>query len=277
MISVTIPVVVSIATIPSRIAYIKPTLDSLLSGNLPPDLILVNAPEFCKLENSAYVIPDFLADYSVFGGRVQFVRSAVDWGPGTKILGPLPHLTEESILVIADDDIVYHPEFLHRLVTAQRTQPNHAYSFYVYRSSGLSIGQGCDGLSIWSPHLDGIEMFAKRFVANTTLIYHDDIWIAFFLATKKVKICGLPVPTSTELVYNQVLPNNVLSNQIGQLKRETILAIHLPRLLRDVDVSSAFRIKLLALNRYDFARNIIRRARHKVSMLFAGICQNGKG
>ena len=156
MISVKTPVVVSIATIPSRIAFIKPTLDSLFSGNLPPDLILVNAPEFCKLENSAYVIPDFLADSSVFGGRIQFVRSAVDWGPGTKILGPLPYLTEESIVVIADDDVVYHPEFLQLLVTAQRTQPNHAYSFYVYRSSGLSIGQGCDGLSIWSPHLDGI-------------------------------------------------------------------------------------------------------------------------
>ena len=277
MVSVKNRVVVSIATIPSRIADIKPTLDSLFAGTLPPDMILVNAPEFCKLENSAYVVPDFLADPSVFGGRVQFVRSAVDWGPGTKILGPLPHLTEESILVIADDDIIYHPEFLNLLVTAQRAQPNHAYSFYVYRSSGLSIGQGCDGLSIWSPHLDGIEMFARRYVANTTLIYHDDIWIAFFLATKGIKICGLPVPTSSELVYEQVLPNNVLSDQIGQLKRETILSIHLPRLLREVDVSSTLRIKLLAMSSYDFARNVIRRARHKLLRSFTGINRNGNG
>lgn len=261
------PVVVSIATIPSRIASIRPTLESLLAGNLPPDLILVNTPRFCKLENSGYDIPDFLTDPAHFGGRVRHVECPVDWGPGTKILGPLPHLPPDCILVIADDDIVYHREFLERLVNAQRADRGRSYSFYVYRSSGMAIGQGCDGLSVWSPHLDGIEAFADKHVADTTLVYHDDIWIAFFLMLKGVKITRLPVPSDAPLVYEQILPNDVLSQQEGDLKRERILRTHLPRLLREVDVPTSVRLRLLALKAIDGAVDLLRRARRKALRL----------
>ena len=267
MIGPDVPVVVSIATIPSRIAHIRPTLESLLVGNRAPDLILVNAPEFCKLEQSGYDVPDFLADSAVFGDRVRFVQCATDWGPGTKILGPIPHLPPECILVIADDDIIYHPEFLERLVTAQRQHPDHAYSFWVYRSSGLSIGQGCDGVSIWSPNLAGIEAFAQRHVAGTTLAYHDDIWIAFFLAVKGVKVRMLPVPPAAELVYEQVLPNTVLATQTGQLKRELILKTHLPRLLREGGAPPSLRVRLAALGLYDNATSLTGRVVRKLGRI----------
>jgi hypothetical protein len=261
------PVIVSIATIPSRIAKIRPTLESLLAGHRPPDRILVNTPTFCRYENSGYEIPGFLTDPAQFGGKVRHVVSPIDWGPGTKILGPVPHLPAESILVIADDDIVYHREFLQRLVAAQMASRNSSFSFFVYRAMGLSIATGCDGLSVWSPHLDGIEAFARRHVADTTLLYHDDVWIAFFLMTRGVRVRQLPVPADAELVYQQVLPNNVLSGQTGAMQRETIAATHLPRLLKEVELPVLTKARLLGLRAYDETVDLKRRVVNKAARL----------
>lgn len=258
------PIIVSIATIPSRIGAMKPTLDSLLAGDVAPDLILVNTPRFCKLENTGYDIPAFLTDSSVFDGRVRHVVSEVDWGPGTKMLGALPHLPATCILVIADDDILYHREFLKRLVEAQTADHDRAYSYFVYRAFGMSVGQGCDGLSVWSSHLHGMRAFVDSHVAGTSLIYHDDIWIAFFLMTKGVKITSIPVPAGADLVYQQVLPNTVLAVQTGKLKREQILATHLPRLLTEVALPGDLRRRLAVRKTMDRTIDVFRRARRKL-------------
>ena len=262
--------IVSIATIPSRIAKMKPTLDSLLAGDLAPELILVNTPLFCELEQSGYDLPDFLRDSEMFDGRVRHVFSAMDWGPGTKILGPLPHLPLACILIIADDDIIYHRAFVQRLVEAQSKRYDRAHSYYVYRAAGMRVGQGCDGLSIWSPHLEGLQAFVAAHVAGTELVYHDDIWIAFYLLTRGVRITPVAVPAGAKLVYEQHLPNTVLALQTGRLDRMSILAAHLPRLLRDVELSRLVRRRLALRDAVERTTALSQRGYRKLWRLASG-------
>lgn len=237
--------IVSIATIPSRIGKLRPTLESLLHGNLVPDKILVVHPEFCKWESSNYEIPEFLRDPAFCKGIIENYVCSTDWGPGTKLLGALEFIDAECILVIADDDIIYHKDFLKGLVKSQISDEKSSFSYYTYRAGGLRIGQGCDGFSFWSPNLSGAKEFVDKYVTGTPLLYHDDLWISFFLFSKNIVIRQTPLPTGQKLIYEQVLPNNVLSSEIsGTLARDNIFKEALPRLAKSVNISQTMKLQL---------------------------------
>lgn len=233
------PVIVSITTIPSRIGKMRPVLQSLLDGELRPDAIYVNVPEYCVRQKSSYDVPAFFDDADFTRGVIRINRIEKDWGPGTKLLGPIDRLPDECYLVIADDDVAYHLSFLDRLIAAQRQDHASAFSYYTYRVSGMPIGQGCDGLSVWSPHLDGVLAFAEREVDGTSLLFHDDIWISFFLATRGVRMKQVPVPTDGDLVYEQIFSDDALRSLGGENERQRIVREHLPRLFRNGMLPSA--------------------------------------
>ena len=56
------PVIVSITSLPSRLARIRPCLESLLGGSRVPDKILLALSPFSAREHAPYVLPDFLKD-----------------------------------------------------------------------------------------------------------------------------------------------------------------------------------------------------------------------
>ena len=183
-----LPVVVSIATLPSRIGSMRPALESLLGGDLVPDRILVVITDYSPREKCGFVIPDFLEDPAFTQGIVEVVVSSRDWGPGTKSLGALEHIKEDCILVTADDDVAYQSYFLSTLAKAQNERRDCSFSYYTYRAGGLTVGQGCDGFSFYSPNLAGVREFVEANVVGTTLHYHDDLWISFFLFSRGVKV-----------------------------------------------------------------------------------------
>lgn len=251
-----LPVIVSIATLPSRIADLRPTLDSLLNGDLVPDKIFVLRSEFSEREKSGYVIPDFLTDENYCRDVVE-VKVTKDLGPGTKILGALDHLPEHSYLVLADDDVSYHPRFLADIVKAQASSPDCSFSYYTYRADGLTLGQGCDGFSFYSPNLRGIQEFADKYVVGTTLLYHDDLWISFFLFAKGIKVRTVPTPIHGETVYTQLLPNDGLSSlTAGNLARDRIVDDNLPRLVRRSNLRLDRRMVLNFRRIHDFINQL---------------------
>ena len=95
-------IVGSIATIPSRINNLKPTLISLYTQTLPLDKLYVVIPQWCKNEQSGYVVPNFIQQYC------QLIVLDEDYGPLNKLVGPLKveHAPETRIITF-DDDIVY--------------------------------------------------------------------------------------------------------------------------------------------------------------------------
>jgi hypothetical protein len=260
-------VIVSIATIPSRIGKIRPTLQSLLEGDLVPDQILVVRPEFCVLENSGYDLPDFLLDPGFCGGIIKPVVSIADFGPSTKLLGALDYLPSECVLILADDDVIYREYFVFRLVNWQAKCIKSSFSFYTYRTGGLTVGQGCDGFSFWTPNLSGIRRFAERHVVGTSLLYHDDLWISFYLATRGVRIKRLKPLTVDGLIYEQLLQNNVLTAQRGSLARGVIRNTHLPRLHREASLPLGHKLLLKAIGTYDWICEFVNRASRKLANL----------
>ena len=101
------PVVIGMTTLPSRISRIRPSLKSLLEGDLRPDKIIVSFPEVSIREKSTYYIPDFLLDRDFCGNVIELSRSSLDFGPGNKLLGALEAHPTDCYLVVADDDVRY--------------------------------------------------------------------------------------------------------------------------------------------------------------------------
>ena len=104
--------VVSLATIPSRIASLRPVIDSMKEQTRRPDCVYVCICGFCQYEGRRYDVPTWLLDD-------PFVRIAVaprDWGPANKLLGVLPLEPEPTTrIVIVDDDWLCNPVLLEGL------------------------------------------------------------------------------------------------------------------------------------------------------------------
>lgn len=116
-------IVVSLTTIPSRIQFIKPVIESLLNQSQPPDEIHIQIPHFSLKENCKYTIPDFLKNYD----KVIIKSHDLDLGSSTKWLYPLKYLKSEpnTVLIIADDDCLYKTNsikiLIDRISKANRT------------------------------------------------------------------------------------------------------------------------------------------------------------
>ena len=225
-----IPVVVSISTLPSRIGKLRPCLDSLLlGGDVKPDKILLPLPKFSKRENCTYEIPAFLKNYH--SSAIEVVEADQDYGPGTKVLGVLRRLPEPCYLIAADDDVSYKPHFLSGLLTAQRGNHGCSFSYHTYRAGGLTIGQGCDGFSFFSPNLRGLEDFYRDHISGTDLFYHDDLWLSFFLFAGGIAIKQPAAGETPGPAYHIVHHTNPLHALPGNLSRKQLNRGGIRRLL----------------------------------------------
>ena len=101
--------VVTLATIPSRISRIRPVIESIKAQTRQPDRIYVCICKFCEWEQSSYEVPKWLAD----DADVQLVVSQRDYGPANKLLGMLHEEPDPATrIVIVDDDWSYNPDML---------------------------------------------------------------------------------------------------------------------------------------------------------------------
>ena len=246
-------------TLPSRIERIRPTIESLLGGSHVPDKVLIALPSFSHREKRDYVVPAF---FDEFGPSVKVEHCGQDWGPGTKLLGSLDALPEKSYLVLADDDVIYKPSFLSGLIAAQSADHAASFSYYVYRTGGLWVGQGVDGFSFWKPNLAGITDFARAHIAATPYRLHDDLWISYYLATKGVQIMRVSPPDGS-LIYEKSFDDSSLQDLSGAQWRERLERDGLRHMLRTKTMSLASRWRLAGLNVTAGATSLFMRAFRK--------------
>ena len=240
------PVVLSVTSLPSRIGKIRPCLESLLSGTRRPDKIIVSLPFHSAREKTEYQVPDFLNDRHFCADVVELVRVENDWGPGTKLLGGLPLVSENSCMVLVDDDVIYSPNFLQHIADAQLNERQASFSYFTYTVGGIVIGQGCDGFSFWRPNLTGISEFFQKYVSGTDLVLHDDFWISIFLASKHVRVKTLNhlVRINDAIYLKSYDDESSLRYLTGSQSRDILQKEHLGRLLKEVEMSSFLRMKL---------------------------------
>lgn len=196
--------VISLTTIPSRHELLLRTLRSLACQSIQPDAVYLCLPTECRREPGR----PYKAVTSEFP-NVTVISGCVDYGPATKLMPTLERETDPTTLVVtADDDIEYAPEWLSRLVAGSDRFPDVAVGFCGW-NAGLLILHGMydllyedrsdipDGISAdvlegWRGILyrrgffgDDVQDFCRRLPVEARLV--DDVWVAGYLARRGVK------------------------------------------------------------------------------------------
>lgn len=116
--------VVSLTSLPSRLPAIENTLKSLLNQTRPPQRILLNLPHHSRREGCDLEVPKFLEHLET----VEVVRCK-DWGPATKLLPSLERLPKDQMIVVVDDDRIYHANLIEDLERATTLYPDRAWCY----------------------------------------------------------------------------------------------------------------------------------------------------
>jgi hypothetical protein len=121
-------VVIGLSTIPSRCDKLEETLVSLAAQTYKVDVIYISVPRESSREHCAYPIKSLakLAKRVVPNvGRVLVVDE--DYGPLTKLMGPLLQESDPSTLIISVDyDQKYDAKMVETLVAGSKEYPNAA-------------------------------------------------------------------------------------------------------------------------------------------------------
>ena len=190
-------VVVSLTTIPSRIAGIRPTLHSILDQTWRPDAIFLNLPAESRREGRGYEVPLFLSRMP----SVEIDRCERDWGPASKYLPTLIREREpDTRIVVVDDDQIYPSDLIETLVAWSERLPEAAvcargyrvppdmdqarrttrYGTRVERPEPVEVMQGASGFLI-RRRFAGDSLFDYE-SAPPEAFYNDDIWLGGHLA-----------------------------------------------------------------------------------------------
>lgn len=116
-------VIVTLTTLPNRLLNINPNgiklcMDSLVNQSYPNYVIHFNIPLKNKFTNVVYNIPGWLKNPKY--NKVEIYRIEEDLGPPTKLIPTIERVTNpDAIIVVVDDDLVYHEDMVDEQVKNQ--------------------------------------------------------------------------------------------------------------------------------------------------------------
>ncbi|CAK9082177.1 Uncharacterized protein SCF082_LOCUS39072 [Durusdinium trenchii] len=138
-------VVVVMTTIPQRIQYTEPVIDSMLRQTWPANdagtksrEIYMSVPYVYNRTGESYQIPSWMASKP----SLRLFRCE-DLGPGTHLLNGL-RLEEDpwTFLVVVDDDHIYGPELIEQLMRSALGNPGSAVAAQGFLSVPGLLGEG---------------------------------------------------------------------------------------------------------------------------------------
>jgi hypothetical protein len=203
-------IVVSLTTIPSRVVFLRKTIESLLSQTHKPCSIELNIPEVYRKRDLGSVNLSSLPDgISVF--RCE------DSGPATKLLPTLSRYSGQNVCIIyCDDDRIYEKNMIARLLDRHRINPKSAvaeevvqiksrfYSRRYKKDLGYRLRRLLSG-GYWKPSRNDptrgqiVQGFGgvlvrpdffpvETFEIDDEFFMVDDIWLSAMLAMNDVKV-----------------------------------------------------------------------------------------
>jgi GT2 family glycosyltransferase len=123
-------VIVSMTTIPSRLPHCSHALDRLLSQSVTDFDLELYLPEVCRRTGERYEPP---AELAAYGDRLTVRQITRDYGPATKLLGPLATILEgdedRRAVITVDDDVLLEPHAIEELLGAAARHPHAALGF----------------------------------------------------------------------------------------------------------------------------------------------------
>ena len=214
-------IIVSLSTLPDRIANLGPTFDCLLNQTRPPDEIVLAVPEFSIRQDKAYEIPTGLAETA----RLRILSSAMDWGPATKFIPAIQReLAEgraETLIMVVDDDRIYPRDAIETYLHYERELSDAALCFrggrmprsFDWRDAKLTYANkirepqriavmtGC-GSYLIKPRFFDAALWDYS-AAPHGAFYMDDIWISGWLDRRGVEKYVVPASAMMRSVRKQ--------------------------------------------------------------------------
>lgn len=230
-------IIVSLSSLPDRIAQLQPTLDSLLAQTRLPDEIFLALPDFSIRQQRRYEVPDFIRQIP----RLRILPSERDWGPATKFIPAIQHELaagrDDTLIVVLDDDRTYPLDSIETYLHYERELPDAALCF-----RGAAMPRTMDWRDAKMVHAD--EIRAPRKIAVVTgcgsyllkprffdaslwdysaappgAFYMDDIWVSGCLDRRGVEKYVVPgsammksVPAQKRTMTLHHVPNGRQNN-----------------------------------------------------------------
>lgn len=135
-------VIVTLTTIPSRLntpedfeAGIKSNLLSLINQSYEDYEIHLNIPSHLKLTGEEYIIPEWVKNLSINNPKFKIFEELEDKGPSTKLIPTIQRLENpEDIIIVVDDDLVYHKDLVKEQILNQTKHPESVVGYDGLRS-----------------------------------------------------------------------------------------------------------------------------------------------
>jgi len=204
-------IVASMTTVPSRIAHIRPAIDSILSQSITIDHLEINIPYECVRTGERYAVPDWMA-----ATRGLAIHRTRDYGSVTKIAPTLiRHASESDVFVWSCDDDFAYPrnqlELLWRRVPANGNKILTRHGGTVGSDGKLSFKYGempvtffeGFGTVLYPPGCIGSDFlgYIERTSDYPDCRKSDDIVLSYYFALKGAPIFLCNSPSEEEPFY----------------------------------------------------------------------------
>lgn len=138
--------IVTLTTIPSRIVQdyetgIKSNIDSLINQEYDGDWeIHFNVPEKLNLTGEPYIIPDWMRELAATNPKFKLFEGLEDLGTVTKLAHTIKRVEDpETIIIVCDDDLVYHPKMIEEQVKNQEKYEDTAVGYDGVRAEDPTV------------------------------------------------------------------------------------------------------------------------------------------
>lgn len=195
-------VVLTLTTIPSRLnsnyhTDIKACLDSLINQNYPDYKIYFNIPTVSRIDGAEYIIPEWLINLN----EKIIIHRVVDIGPATKLVPTLSMINDpETIIIVVDDDLIYHPEMINEHIKNQEKWPESVVGYDGLRAKTFHFndvrdyyfsGHHVDSKVDIVQHYKSVS-YKRRYFENdfeqfvfNYFSWSDDLLVSAYFASKK--------------------------------------------------------------------------------------------
>jgi hypothetical protein len=211
-------VIITLTTVPERLNQpvedgFKIVLRSICEQNYENYEVHLNLPKVYKITNEPYVIPNWLYEYDEKYQNLKIFRTE-DFGPPTKVIPTILREEKETLLIVVDDDLVYHPDMIKEHVKYHQQLPN---SVILYDGRSLvppKYGDLRDSWVLTVPEVSRVKElqhyksasyfvkyfendFFSNFVGKTK---SDDVLMSYYFKFKKIKMFVVPYEPEIEKV-----------------------------------------------------------------------------
>lgn len=213
-------VVITLTTVPDRLLQdvedgFKLVIKSLCEQNYSEYELHLNLPITYRVTGQEYVIPNWLSEFENQYSHLRIFR-VEDVGPPTKVVPTIQREEPETLLIVVDDDLVYHPDMINEHVKYHNLLDD---SVILYDGRNLVLPKYYDLRDTWVlsvneilrvkelQHYKSASYFVKYFESDffdsfVGKTLSDDVLMSYYFREKDIPMYVVPYEPDTHLIYD---------------------------------------------------------------------------